>query len=320
MTYATPSAGAFFSGTALVNAYDKGRLPYPEAALRYAARQIADDAAVLDMGAGNGRVLSGLFLTAPHLNTQFYAVDPSADMLASLKHKFDGLRNVDTRQGTFDAIPLPDHSIDTVICGASIHWGTTTPNQTRKTRSELSRILKPQGKLIVLSDDWATTSPLAKDLSQAHETILGVINDRGYKETKQALALRAQHHVHLALVKLRLTALSLKQKAAGLTHQETTTLARLFQERVGEIFMHENHLGGFFDHRHQSRIFRQSFDVDAQTLRDELHSHIWFDRMNAGQQEYAEDVLENIIGKHAVAGKHLTVERACLVVSGHLKK
>lgn len=320
MTAYTPTPAAFFSGTAIVDAYDKGRFPYPEAAIEHLATHIPENAVLLDMGAGNGRTLRPLFEAHRMNDVEVHAVDPSATMLASLTHTLGDRPNVIPHEGTFTIIPLEDESVDTVICGSSIHWGTTTAVEARQTRTELSRVLKPQGKLILLSDDWAISSPLARDLSQAQETIIHAMDDRGYREDKQALALRAQHHTRLALVKLRLTALSLKQKTAGLTPPEQATLTHLFQERVGEIFIHQNRLGGFFDHSRKSRIFRQSFDIDAQTLRDELHSHVWFDRMNEGQKAYTEDVLDSIIDKHTVPRKPLTAERACLVVVGHLKR
>ena len=47
-----------------------------------------------------------------------------------------------TLAGTADAIPLPDESVDAVVCAQSFHWFATP-----QALAEIQRILKPGGKL-----------------------------------------------------------------------------------------------------------------------------------------------------------------------------
>ena len=67
------------------------------------------------------------------------AVEPVPQMLEKLSA---ALPQVKTLAGTADAIPLPDESVDAVVCAQSFHWFATP-----QALAEIQRILKPGGKL-----------------------------------------------------------------------------------------------------------------------------------------------------------------------------
>jgi SAM-dependent methyltransferase len=52
------------------------------------------------------------------------------------------LPQVETHAGTADSIPLPDASVDAVVCAQSFHWFST-----HAALADILRVLKPGGKL-----------------------------------------------------------------------------------------------------------------------------------------------------------------------------
>jgi SAM-dependent methyltransferase len=67
------------------------------------------------------------------------AIEPVADMRDKLSRR---LAQVDARAGSADAIPLPDASVDAVVCAQAFHWFATSA-----ALAEIHRVLKPNGKL-----------------------------------------------------------------------------------------------------------------------------------------------------------------------------
>ena len=109
-------------------AYDRGRPGYPAAALRYC---LPDDATtVLDLGAGTGKLTAGLL----ELGLAVVAVEPSEAMRALIPSTARVL------EGTAEAIPLPDASVDAVLVGQAFHWFDAGPALT-----EIARVLRPGG-------------------------------------------------------------------------------------------------------------------------------------------------------------------------------
>ncbi|WP_422775132.1 class I SAM-dependent methyltransferase, partial [Pseudomonas aeruginosa] len=90
---------------------------------------------VIDLGAGTGKFTPRLLETG----AQAIAVEPVPQMLEKLSA---ALPQVKTLAGTAEAIPLPDESVDAVVCAQSFHWFATP-----QALAEIRRILKPGGKL-----------------------------------------------------------------------------------------------------------------------------------------------------------------------------
>src|SRR4051812_45196097 len=120
--------------------YERARLDYDEAAVAQAVADagIAPAATVLDLAAGTGkltRVLTG------HVATVI-AVEPQAPMRAVLAATLPAVEALD---GTAEAIPLADASVDAVFAGDAFHWFDGP-----RALAEIDRVLRPGGVLVVV--------------------------------------------------------------------------------------------------------------------------------------------------------------------------
>jgi SAM-dependent methyltransferase len=96
----------------VAEAYARTRPPYPRAAIERAVQELGltNDATVLDLAAGTGNLTRAL---REHLGLVI-AVEPDAGM----RSQFRG----DVLEGTAEAIPLPDQSVDAAFVGEAFHW------------------------------------------------------------------------------------------------------------------------------------------------------------------------------------------------------
>lgn len=100
--------------------------------------------AFLDLGCGAGQSLAS-FLS--YLATQGiespsgYGVDPDVNMLSMARQRCP---TIEFKQGSAEAIPLPDTCVDTVIVGSAFHWFDRVPMA-----SETARVLRPGGRLFI---------------------------------------------------------------------------------------------------------------------------------------------------------------------------
>jgi SAM-dependent methyltransferase len=136
-------AGSF--GAAAV-VYDRSRPGYPVEAVRFA---LPDGARrVLDLGAGTGKLTQVLL----DLGLDVVAVEPSEEMRELLPARCEAL------DGTAEALPLEDASVDAVLVGQAFHWFDAD-----RALPEISRVLRPGGTLGLLwnvrdeSVDWVRT-------------------------------------------------------------------------------------------------------------------------------------------------------------------
>jgi SAM-dependent methyltransferase len=103
---------------AVAEAYAEHRPDYPEQAVRWCVAPLGRDIAglrVLDLGAGTGKLTTMLV----GLGADVTAVEPDASMLAELGRRLPSVRAV---CAPAEAVPLPDGSVDAVLCGQSLHW------------------------------------------------------------------------------------------------------------------------------------------------------------------------------------------------------
>jgi len=90
---------------------------------------------VLDLGAGTGKLTALL----ARLGADVTAVEPDPAMLAELRRLLPAVRAL---AGSAEAIPLPDGSVDAVLCGQALHWFNL-----ERALPEIARVLVPGGTL-----------------------------------------------------------------------------------------------------------------------------------------------------------------------------
>ncbi len=110
---------------------------------------------IADIGSGTG-LLSKLFLEN---GNHVYGVEPNAEMQLAGEEFLHAYPNFASIKGSAEATTLADGSIDFVTVGQAFHW--FEPIATRK---EFSRILKPGGWVVVISNERLTgTTPFLRD-------------------------------------------------------------------------------------------------------------------------------------------------------------
>jgi SAM-dependent methyltransferase len=123
--------------------YDELRPSYaPEAVAWVTERgQLGPGSLVVDLAAGTGQ-LSRRFAD---LGVDLVAVEPAANMRAVLEERLPAVRVVD---GTAEAIPLTDRSVDAVAVGNAFHHF-----ERRTAFAEIHRVLRP-GRVLALFWAW----------------------------------------------------------------------------------------------------------------------------------------------------------------------
>jgi SAM-dependent methyltransferase len=117
--------------------YAQYRPGYADAAIRWCLAPVGDaqPVRVVDLGAGTGILTAAL----ARLGADVVAVEPDQAMLAELRRQLPGARAM---EGSAEAIPLPDQSVDAVLCGQAMHWFDLN-----RALPEMARVLTPGGVL-----------------------------------------------------------------------------------------------------------------------------------------------------------------------------
>ena len=149
-----PEAARGFSAGA--DAYDRGRPSYPVEAIDLIVRELglAAGRRALDLGAGTGKFTELLLRSG----VEVVAVEPVAEMRAKLAHT---LPEVTVLDGTSEAIPLDDHSVDAVVAAQAFHWfdpGRAVP--------EIIRVLRPGGGLALVWNQRDESVPWVNEMSK----------------------------------------------------------------------------------------------------------------------------------------------------------
>lgn len=132
------------------DAYEAARPSYPPDAVGEIARVcgLGPGRRVLDLAAGTGKLTRLLVPTGADV----VAVEPVAAMRAVLTSILPGIEALD---GTAEAIPLPDTSVDAVTVAQAFHWFEPST-----ALAEIARVLRPGGALVLVwntrdrSVDW----------------------------------------------------------------------------------------------------------------------------------------------------------------------
>ncbi|MEU9962653.1 class I SAM-dependent methyltransferase [Streptomyces malaysiensis] len=142
-------AGSF---GAAADAYERGRPPYPPEAVAWLVPERAQG--VVDLGAGTGKLTRAL--RAP--GREVIAVEPSAGMRERFSQVLPGVRVL---EGTGESIPLPDSSVDTVVCAQAWHW--VDP---RRAVPEIARVLRTGGRLGLVWNSRDLSAPWVAGLER----------------------------------------------------------------------------------------------------------------------------------------------------------
>lgn len=136
--------------------YERHRPEYPREALLWIAERLdlPPGRRVLDVGAGTGKLTRGLLA----LGLEVVAVEPGSSMLAELRQ---GLPGVEAQEGSAEAIPIPDASVDAAVAGQAYHWFDP-----EAAPAEIRRVLRPGGGLGLLWNWWDVRDPLQHRLTE----------------------------------------------------------------------------------------------------------------------------------------------------------
>jgi SAM-dependent methyltransferase len=121
---------------AMAEEYDRGRPGWPAAAIAGLVERLGART-VLDLAAGTGKLTSVLASVADEV----VAVEP-VDGMRRVLSRLPGVRVLD---GTAEAIPLPDASVDAVFVAEAFHWFDLA-----HAPAEIARVLRPGGGLVVM--------------------------------------------------------------------------------------------------------------------------------------------------------------------------
>jgi SAM-dependent methyltransferase len=131
-------------------AYERARPSYPAEAVAHVVGHggLGPGRRVLDLAAGTGKLTRLLVASG----AEVVVVEPVAAMRAQLSAAVPGAEVLD---GTAEAIPLPDASVDAVTVAQGFHWFDPPA-----ALAEVARVLRPGGHLFLVwnmrdrSHDW----------------------------------------------------------------------------------------------------------------------------------------------------------------------
>jgi ubiquinone/menaquinone biosynthesis C-methylase UbiE len=147
------AARGFQAGAA---AYETARPGYPDEAVAALATElgVAAGTRVCDLAAGTGKLTRRLV----ELGASVVAVEPVAAMRAQLAGAVPGIEAVD---GTAEAIPLPDASVDVVTVAQAFHWFDAPA-----ALAEIARVLKPAGGLALFWNERDDATAWVDEMSR----------------------------------------------------------------------------------------------------------------------------------------------------------
>jgi SAM-dependent methyltransferase len=126
--------------TDVANDYERGRPGYSPDVVDASRRalDLPGGARVADVGAGTGKLTRALVAGG----FDVVAVEPLAGLRARLRAEVPGIEPLD---GTAEALPLADASVDAVVCADAFHWFDG-----RRAVAEFARVIRPGGALALL--------------------------------------------------------------------------------------------------------------------------------------------------------------------------
>lgn len=138
------------------NVYSKARPSYPDALFSYliSERVINKNTVAADVGSGTGIFTVALSKFA----NSVFAVEPNDDMRVKAEEKFKTIANITSINATAENTLLSDCSVDLITVAQAFHWFDR-----EQFKNECKRILKPNGKVVLVWNDRDSDSEIIKD-------------------------------------------------------------------------------------------------------------------------------------------------------------
>ena len=170
---------------------------------------LPETAKILDAGCGEGRNLQ--YCMKNHMDV--FGIDQNPEAIGFLKRlaKQYGLENVEARFQTMklDHIRYPDSTFDVLICSAVLHFAENK-DHFDKMIQELSRVLKPRGRLFIRAMTDHYFPPAIKQLDTRifqfdNDQIRFVLNADTFLEEMHALTFKTIEPYKEVIVNKRYT-------------------------------------------------------------------------------------------------------------------
>lgn len=155
------SAAAGYAAAAEI--YVRGRPNYPVETIQWLRESLGlgPGKKVLEVGAGTGKFIPVL----RESGAEILALEPVAAMREQLVRAHG---DVEAYAGTVDAIPLPDESVDVVVCAQAFHWFATSGSL-----ASFRRVLVPGGMLGLIWNVRDESVPWVATLSAITDPLEG---------------------------------------------------------------------------------------------------------------------------------------------------
>lgn len=133
--------------------YERARPSYPAEAVELLRREVGvgPGALVCDLAAGTGKLTRPLVATG----AEVVAVEPVPGMRRQLR---DVLPGVEVRDGTAEAMPFEDASLDVVTVAQAFHWFRFD-----EALAEIGRVLRPGGALAIVFNERDERAPWVRE-------------------------------------------------------------------------------------------------------------------------------------------------------------
>jgi len=155
-----PASNATSRFSDRVENYVRYRPGYPEEALQVLEKDcgLAPDHVVADIASGTG-IWSRMLLEN---GNKIFGVEPNVEMRQTGERLLAEFERFTSVAGTAEATTLQDASVDFVTAAQAAHWFDR-----ERSRREFTRILKPEGWLVLLWNERSTDStPFLRDYEQ----------------------------------------------------------------------------------------------------------------------------------------------------------